>query len=103
MFESLLKQINPDYEKLSECLIRGPSFSAISNFEGSGDNVVTILEVWGGDVWIYQSDDFSVVIDWVKGRLEHWVGCDQIDANKWVFKNQSDTEKFITLFNLRWS
>jgi hypothetical protein len=105
----MLEQLEPEYLTLKFIVEVGPKVKAILrkiNFSWR----VRIEEDWDNtaseDQHLYYTLDYTnldIRCDWADQQLATWKTATRFGHQEWKFSKQKDAEKFITLFNLRWT
>lgn len=106
---SLLESIEPDYYKLKQMAEDGPIISATLD-KRRVRWWVNIHEDWGrtpaDQQYQYHTANDSKLaqrIVWAEEQLKSWKFVSRQSYHHWAFLRRADAEKFITLFNLRWT
>jgi hypothetical protein len=105
----LLEQIEPDYFKLKQMAEDGPVIS-IALEKRRVRWWICIHEDWGNtpkdqQYQYYTATDNNVDqrILWAEEQLNNWKYVSRQSWQHWAFLRKHDAEKFITLFNIKWS
>lgn len=105
----LLEQIAPDYYNLKRMAEDGPRISITLdkrrvrwwvNIHEDWDNTPADLQYQYNTV---NDSKLSERIKWAEEQLKSWRLVSRQSYHHWAFMRRVDAEKFITLFNLRWS
>lgn len=106
---SILEALEPSYYKWKDILDNGPNIS-ISLDKHKVRWWVNIYEDWANTAadqhyQYYTASDSKLRerIDWAAEQLEDWKFVSRQSYHHWAFMRKLDAEKFITLFNLKWS
>jgi hypothetical protein len=105
----LLEQLEPTYFKWKDMLDNGPTISATLD-KRKVRWWVCIHEDWGDtpadqQYQYYTASDSKLQqrIDWTEEQLKDWKYVSRQSWQHWAFLRKHDAEKFITLFNIKWS
>jgi len=106
---SLLEALEPSYFKWKDMLDNGPKISATLD-KRRIRWWVNIYEDWENTPADLQYQYYTVSdsklterINWAEEQLKTWKLVSRQSYRHWAFMRRSDAEKFITLFNLRWT
>lgn len=102
---SVLKALEPEYERLSDMADKGPHTSPELWKNSKGKWSVTLQEVWGDEVWTnegpFGGEILDKTVEWAEQELKKW-DCNRTAYDTWMFRKKQDAEKFITLFLIQW-
>ena len=105
----LLEAIEPDYHNLKRMNEDGPRIS-ISLDKRRVRWWINIHEDWertpsDQHYHYYTASDNKLAerIEWTDQQLKSWKLVSRQSYQHWTFMRRADAEKFITLFNLRWT
>ncbi len=93
----VLRQLEPRYDTFKDMLERGPRLKAelrIFNNKWRVRIVEDSLYTW--------ENLLDERCEWAEKQLANWRFVYRISHQEWVFINQRQAEKFLTLYNLRW-
>lgn len=106
---SFLESIEPDYYSLKRMVEDGPTIS-ITLDKRRVRWWINIHEDWEHtpsdqhyQYYTASDDKLGERITWAEKQLEHWPLVRRQSYQHWAFMRREDAEKFITLFNLRWT
>jgi hypothetical protein len=104
-----IAQMVPEYEDLKYMVENGPRISAVLRTVNLHSRV-RIEEDWNStpadQQHQYYTTDYSNLdsrCEWAAEQLSTWKYVTRLSHQEWKFKKPFDAEKFITLFNLRWT
>lgn len=99
----LLRDIEPELDKLSNALKLGPTYPIQMKKCGEYWSLI-INQIWPYDVNItaYSMHELYERCTWISLELAKWDDVVNAGETKWLFKNKQQAEKFITLYNLVW-
>ena len=99
-WQHMLLAIEPAYETYKAEMELGPKYSIET-------------KILSGVTWLCQiriTDELNLdmsalndVIDWTTEQLASWPDCKRTAWDRWDFKKLSDSQKFKTLFLLKWA
>jgi len=105
----MLEKLEPEYFTLKHILEIGPKIKSTLrkvNFSWR----VRLEEDWentpADDHHLYYVTDYSNLdkrCEWASQQLATWKSATRLSHQEWKFSKKVDAEKFITLFNLRWT
>jgi hypothetical protein len=103
----MLHQLEPEYSTLKFIVENGPDVKANLRKVNLSWRV-QLEEDWNdpniGEV--YYTADYKNLDDrceWADQQLKDWKFATRLSHQEWKFLNKRQAEKFITLFNLRWT
>jgi len=100
-----LSMLEPDIDVLKDFMDRGPQIKPKLKLV----HRTWVMEIkidWGmfddfGNPWGTLNLDHRVI--WAAAQLETWDNVSRQAWDMWHFKHKRDAEKFITLYNLKWT
>lgn len=96
-----IRNLFPDYDQMKADM-EYPSFSAV--LEQQRNEWAVSIDRKNRDIFYLLPDEgIKARVDWAVKTLLSWKFVDRTDYNRWLFLNKNQAEKFITLYNLRWS
>lgn len=102
----VLRDLQPDYDKLSDLIKYGPKIRAVARRINFGWRV-RIEEEWGtSDGEHYYTADYSNLdsrCEWATEQLKDWKFVTRLSHQEWKFFNRKQAEKFVVMYNLRWA
>ena len=99
-WQHMLLAIEPAYETYKAEMELGPKYS-IETYILS--NVTWLCQIRIRDELNLDISALNEVIDWATEQLETWPNCRRTAWDRWDFKKLSDSQKFKTLFLLKWA
>jgi len=106
-WQHMLLAIEPAYDTYKDAMQRGPRYVSVLT-QGSSTLhpwEINIEEHWPDGI-NYGTHDSGAELArrcmWCEWHLDKWSDVIQWNHTRWLFKNQHDAEKFITLYYLRW-
>ena len=96
----MLLAIEPAYETYKAEMELGPKYS-IETYILS--NVTWLCQIRIRDELNLDISALNEVIDWATEQLVSWPDCKRTAWDRWDFKKLSDSQKFKTLFLLKWA
>ena len=96
----MLLAIEPAYETYKAEMELGPKYS-IETYILS--NVTWLCQIRIRDELNLDISALNEVIDWTTEQLDTWPDCKRTAWDRWDFKKLSDSQKFKTLFLLKWA
>lgn len=108
-WESIVKQLVPDYDTLKYMAENGPRIIAVLKKINLSTRI-RIEEDWENtdttQQYLYLTagyDKLDSRCDWAAEQLQSWKFVTRLSHQEWKFLRRRDAEKFITLFNLKWA
>lgn len=102
----ILNSLGPDYEKCFNAVMKGPQYQCTLVKKGRY-TVLSLRECWEIDNAFHDTIDkhkeYDDYVNWTDEQLSTWKDVRRMAWDQWYFNRRQDAEKFITLFNLRWS
>lgn len=99
-WQAMLLAIEPAYLQWKDEMELGPKYS-IETYTLS--NVTWLYQIRVKDELNLDMSALNEVIDWATDQLELWPNCRRTAWDRWEFKNLRDSQKFKTLFILKWA
>ncbi len=99
-WQHMLLAIEPAYETYKAEMELGPKYS-IETYILS--NVTWLCQIRIRDELNLDISALNEVIDWTTEQLASWPDCKRTAWDRWDFKKLSDSQKFKTLFLLKWA
>lgn len=106
---SMLEALEPSYFKWKDILDNGPKISATLD-KRRVRWWINIHEDWENTPPEYHDQYYTASysklserIKWTEEQLDNWRLVSRQSYHHWAFMRRADAEKFITLFNLRWT
>lgn len=101
-----ITQLVPEYEDLKHMVDHGPEITAVLRTINLSPRV-RIEENWdisnGENYYTVSYSNLDSRCDWAAEQLSSWKFVTRLSHQEWKFFRRRDAEKFITLFNLKWS
>ena len=103
----VLRQLEPNYDRLKTMAELGPSIRAVIKKVNLSWRV-RLEEDWDDELVgeVYYTADYQNLdkrCEWASEQLVTWSTATRLSHQEWKFSTQTDAEKFITLFNLKWA
>jgi hypothetical protein len=103
----MLEQINPEYTTLKFIVENGPEVK-VNLRKVNLSWRVRLEENWDNEEVgeVYYTADYQNLdkrCAWAGEQLSSWNTATRLSHQEWKFSNRKDAEKFIMLFNLRWT
>ena len=103
----MIEDIEPEYDTLKFVMEFGPDIKPVLrkvNFYWR----VRLEEDWNNEEIgeMYYTTDYQNLderCEWARQQLSTWKTARRLSHQEWKFSKQQDAEKFIMLFNLRWT
>ena len=99
-WQHMLLAIEPAYETYKAEMELGPKYS-IETYILS--NVTWLCQIRIRDELNLDISALNEVIDWTTEQLASWPDCKRTAWDRWEFKSLRDSQKFKTLFLLKWA
>lgn len=103
-WETILKQIDSDYEKLKDLMYLNPKISFQIYEINSETYYLDTIEVWPENCFVlnYTDSKWDKAISFIENELKNWPDVYKVNQDTWSFSSRNQAEKFITVFNLKW-
>lgn len=101
----IVQSLDPDYDNLLRVVEEGPDIEIILEKSKTDQScTVTLQEVWSVN-WArsFDSERLDERLFWTSELLDKWSNIDRIEYNSWRFDNLRNAERFLILYNLKWS
>jgi len=103
----MLEQIDPEYLTLKFMVENGPNVKANLRKVNLSWRV-RLEEDWDNEEIgeVYYTTDYKNLderCEWAAQQLQNWKFTTRLSHQEWKFLTKRQAEKFITLFNLRWT
>lgn len=102
----VLKQIEPEYDTLSDVMKNGPNVRAVIRNINRGWRV-RIEEDWGPSNGEYYytagTGNLDSRCEWAAEQLKDWKFVGRLSHQEWKFLRRKDAEKFIMMYSLKWA
>ena len=104
-WQHMLLAIEPAYETYKAEMELGPKYSIETKILSNVTWLcqIRIRDEWELDPWNIDPLQVNEVIDWTTEQLASWPDCKRTAWDRWEFKKLSDSQKFKTLFLLKWA
>lgn len=97
-WNSMLKQLDPDYETHVDQL---NSSHVVHTLTAVPDGwVFSVYKDWAAGY--FTSVPLHKRCEWVESILENWDDVSRLDFGHWMFTNKETADKFITFYCLTW-
>lgn len=101
-----ITQMVPEYDNLKYMAERGLAVSAVLRTVNLRTRV-RIDENWdisdGSSYYTSDCSNLNSRCEWAAEQLHNWKSVTRLSHQEWKFSRRRDAEKFITLYNLKWS
>ncbi len=105
-WESMLRQLEPDYDDLAQMLENGPKIK-ISLEKRNQLWKVRLEENWPKENYKEMiSSDYENLdkrCKWAEEQLKTWKSATRFSHQDWLFNSRQEAEKFITLYKIVWA
>ena len=106
-WHQVLLAIEPAYDTYKDAMQQGPRYVPVLT---RGPSTLCPWEVNIEEQWpdgikygtTESSKELAIRYTWSESQLDKWPDVIRWGLTSWLFKNQNDAEKFITLYYLRW-
>jgi hypothetical protein len=103
----MLEQVNPEYRRLKFIVDFGPEVKAVLRKVNLSWRV-RLEEDWDNEEIgeVYYTADYKNLderCEWADQQLKSWKFATRLSHQEWKFSNRKEAEKFIILFNLKWT
>ena len=107
LWTQMLEQIEPEYSTLKFIVENGPKVKAALRKVNLSWRV-RLEEDWDNDEIgeVYYTADYKNLderCEWADQQLKSWKSATRLSHQEWKFSNRKEAEKFIILFNLKWT
>jgi hypothetical protein len=99
-WQAMLLAIEPAYLQWKDEMELGPKFTIETKILS---NVTWLCQIRIKEEWDLDSLKLNEVIEWTTEQLAAWPNCKRTSWDRWEFKNLRDSQKFKTLFILKWA
>ena len=99
-WQHMLLAIEPAYETYKTEMELGPKYSIETKILSG---VTWVCQIRIKEDWNLDSTELDEVITWAADQLDTWPDCRRTSWDRWEFKNLLDSQKFKTLFLLKWA
>lgn len=95
VWNHIIRSIEPEIDNINQHQFRVEAYKILH--ENSSGVVVYIRPQYA-----YVDIAVTPMIEWTNLHLANWDTVKRYAYDKWIFSTETDADKFITLFNLKW-
>ncbi len=105
-WQSILRQLEPEYDKLAEMAKEGPKVKAFLR-KINGRWRVRIEEDWvesnGENYYTADYSNLDSRCNWAEEQLKNWKDVTRLSHQEWKFFTRKQAEKFLVIYNIVWT